>query len=145
MTQDNPYTKAFHATPIERIGIIRQGIPAKVLLDLVVDMGITKERVILTLHLPRATINRRIRKQDALPAECAERFLGLQKMIGQVEVMVAESGANVDFNAPRWVGEWIDQPAPALGGAKPAEYLDTIEGQKMVAGLLAKMQSGAYA
>jgi hypothetical protein len=32
-----------------------------------------------------------------------------------------------------------------LGGDKPADYMDTIEGQRIVANLLAMMQSGAYA
>lgn len=145
MSLGSPYTQAFRASPSERIGIIRQGIPAQALIDLVEDTGMTKELVITTLHFPRATINRRISKQEALPAECTERFLGIQKMIGQVEVMMAESGAVADFNAARWVGEWIEQPSPALGGATPAQYMDTIEGQEMIAALLARMQSGAYA
>ena len=36
-------------------------------------------------------------------------------------------------------------PSPALGGDKPADYMDTIEGQRIVSNLLAMMQSGAYA
>lgn len=145
LSSPSPYAHAFRATPRERIEMIRQGIPAQALLDMGKAMGVSKEHIMQALHLPRATINRRISKREALPVECSERVLGMQKIIGQVEVMLAESGTVAGFDAARWVGEWIAQPSPALGGARPADYLDTIEGQEMVAGLLGQMQSGAYA
>jgi hypothetical protein len=65
-------------------------------------------------------------------------------LIGQVEVMLSQSGTGEKFDADRWVGAWLDHPLPALGGARPAEYMDTIEGQELVSGLLAQSQSGAY-
>ena len=34
---------------------------------------------------------------------------------------------------------------PALGGERPVELMDTMEGQTLVSNLLAQMQSGAYA
>lgn len=139
------YTKMFRASPTERIGLIRKGVPAFVLVDIGADMGVTKERLLSTLQFPRATINRKIAAKDVLPPEYSERMIGLQKLIGQVEVMVAESGVPEGFSAAHWVAQWLEEPSPALGNARPADYMDTVEGQEMVAGLLLKMQTGAYA
>ena len=67
-------------------------------------------------------------------------------MIGQVEVMVAESGADAEsFDAAAWVARWLDEVSPALGNKRPGEFMDTVAGQEIVSNLLAKMQSGAYA
>ncbi len=68
----------------------------------------------------------------------------LQKLIRQVELIITESGAPQGFNAAQWVVQWLEQPLPALGNAKPADYMDTTEGRERVAGLLARMQSSAF-
>lgn len=73
-----------------------------------------------------------------------ERRVGLAKLIGQVELIVKESGELEGFNATQWFGNWIAQPALALGGRKPAELLDTSEGREAVSKLLHQMQSGAF-
>ena len=59
--------------------------------------------------------------------------------------MVAQSGDPAGFDPDRWVGEWLERPLPALGGAAPGEFMDTMEGQYLVSRLLAQSQSGAYA
>jgi hypothetical protein len=58
--------------------------------------------------------------------------------------MVEESGDPAGFDAAHWVADWLAKPLPALGGATPASYMDTFEGQKLVAELLSMSQSGAY-
>ena len=58
---------------------------------------------------------------------------------------VEESGDPTDFDAPAWTATWLDRPLPALGGRKPADFMDTAEGQQLVSNLIARMQSGAYA
>lgn len=139
------YAKMFRATPFERIDIIRRGIPAGVVIETSEAMGLPKEWILRTLHFTRATVNRRIKDKGALPTEYSERIIGLHTLIGQVEIMVAESGDPSGFNAARWVAGWLEQPVPALNNAKPADFMDTIEGQQLVSSLLGKVQSGAYA
>jgi putative toxin-antitoxin system antitoxin component (TIGR02293 family) len=139
------YVKIFRATPFERIDIIRRGVSANDVVETGNEMGIAKERMYNLLHFTRATVNRRLKDKGALPSEYSERIIGLQKLIGQIEVMVAESGDISGFNAAHWVAEWLEKPIPALNYEKPAEFMDTIEGQELVSSLLAKMQSGAYA
>jgi putative toxin-antitoxin system antitoxin component (TIGR02293 family) len=134
----------YTASGVERIAMIRRGVPAVALNEIVRKMAISKERLYATLRFPTSTIDRKIRNNDALSAEHSERLLGLERLIGQVEVMLSQSGTGEKFDADRWVGAWLDHPLPALGGARPAEYMDTIEGQELVSGLLAQSQSGAY-
>lgn len=138
-------TVLYRATGLERVQMIREGVPAIFLERIVRKMGIPKERLYATLRLPRSTVDRKIRNNEALSPEHSERVIGLERIIGQVEVMVGESGDPQDFDANRWVGEWLERPLPALGGARPAEFMDTMEGQELVSRLLAQSQSGAYA
>jgi putative toxin-antitoxin system antitoxin component (TIGR02293 family) len=135
----------YRATGLERVQMIRKGVPATVLEKIVRRMDIPKEQLYTTLRLPRSTVDRKIRNNGTLSAEHSERVIGLERLIGQVEAMVAQSGNPAGFNANRWVGEWLERPLPALGGAKPADFMDTMEGQELVARLLAQSQSGAYA
>ena len=43
------------------------------------------------------------------------------------------------------VQESGNDPVPALGGARPIDLMDTMEGQALVSTTLAQLQSGAYA
>ena len=75
----------------------------------------------------------------------ALRIKATEKLIQQVESIMADSGVIDGLNAAQWVAQWMDRPLPALADRKPAEYLDTVEGQKLLAQLIAMMQTGAYA
>lgn len=61
------------------------------------------------------------------------RTLHIQKLIKQVESIMVDSGAVDAFDAADWVSQWVAEPLPALGNRKPAEYLDTTEGYKLLA------------
>ena len=69
----------------------------------------------------------------------------LVKLVGQIEAMVEESGNPDRFDAPEWLSRWLREPLPALGGDKPINLLDTMEGQALVSRALAQMQTCAYA
>jgi uncharacterized protein (DUF2384 family) len=75
----------------------------------------------------------------------ALRIKATEKLIEQVESIMADSDAIDGFNAAQWVAQWMDRPLPALADRKPVEYLDTAEGQKLLAQLIAMMQTGTYA
>ena len=74
-----------------------------------------------------------------------EKVLGLSKLIGQVQAMVAESGDPEGFDAAKWFAAWMVEPSPALGGRKPEDLLETADGREAVSRLLGQMQSGAFA
>jgi uncharacterized protein (DUF2384 family) len=67
------------------------------------------------------------------------------KLVREVETMVAQSGARANFDAAKWVHDWIRHEVPALDGRRPIDLLDTMEGRALVSMTLARMQSGAYA
>jgi putative toxin-antitoxin system antitoxin component (TIGR02293 family) len=135
----------YRASKLDRIGIIRRGVPAVAVEKIVREMDISKERLYAVLHFPRATVDRKIREKATLSPEQSERILGLKYLVGQVEAMVQESGNPEGFNADHWLAGWLEEPLPALGGARPSEFMDTVEGQALVSQLLAQSQSGAYA
>ena len=88
---------------------------------------------------------RKIKAEDVLDTDQSERVLQIQRLIGLVQKMVQDYGDPTGFDAGQWLGQWIEQPNPALAGALPADYLDTASGVGMVESLLHKMVSGAYA
>jgi len=139
------YVSLFQATPEDRVKMIRKGVKADALVNTSRVMGISRERLFATLNFPAGTVKRKIAQDELLSPDQSERIIGLQKLIGQVETMVTESGNPQGFDPARWIANWLETPSPALGGDKPADYMDTIEGQRIVANLLAMMQSGAYA
>lgn len=134
----------YKASPGERVELIRKGVPAIRIEEIVHDMSVSKEHLYGILALPRATTGRKIREGAMLSTDQAERVLGLERLIGQVAVMVEQSGSPEGFNAARWVGDWLEQPISALGGAKPADYMDTREGQELLSRLLAQSQAGVF-
>lgn len=135
----------YRVDPQTRIAAIRKGIPASLVGELSSTMGMSKELLLGSLGLSRATISRKERDEAALSKDESERVLGVAFLIGKVQSMVEESGDPASFDAARWVADWLAKPLPALGGATPASYMDTFEGQKLVAELLSMSQSGAYA
>ena len=135
----------YRVDPQARIAAIRKGIPVLLIGELSSTMGMSKELLLGSLGLSRATISRKEKAGTALSKDESERVLGIASLIGKVQTMVEESGDPAGFDAARWVAEWLAKPLPALGGATPASYMDTFEGQKLVAELLSMSQSGAYA
>lgn len=135
----------FKASQQERVAVIRTGVPARKLDVLADNMGVSKDSLYEILRLPRSSMGHKIRQGFALSPEQSERVVGLEKLIGQVQALVNESGNPEGFNASRWVGEWLGQPNPALSGKAPADFMDTMEGQGIVSGLIEQTQSGAYA
>ncbi len=138
------FTGIFEFDPIQRVQMIKRGLPATVPGEMAVCMGMSKERLYLTIGLPRATVERKAREATPLSAEESSRVLGLGHLVGQVQRMVEQSGQPEGFDAAAWVAQWLDRPVAALGGIRPAELMDTGEGQRIVANLLSRAQSGAF-
>lgn len=142
---DFSFSDVYRVEPIERIRLIREGIPARYIKVISDSMGITKDTLFKFLNLPKSTIDKKSVANQVLPIEQGERLIGMAKLVGQVESIVAESGNPAGFNAAKWVAHWLEKPSPALGGEKPSAFLDTVSGQEMISDLLAKIQTGAYA
>ncbi len=139
------YSEIYRASPLERVALIRQGLSAVAAKHILNDLHIPLRTSCLALNLSQSTVNRKAASAAALPADATERVLGVAKLIGQVENMVAESGDPEGFDAAAWLSAWLEAPLPAFGGAPPIDFMGSMEGQSLVSTALARMQSGAYA
>lgn len=145
MNERKPLARLYSLEPMERIEMVREGAPSEMITFLVDDMAITKDWLYRIAGVARATMDRKVRAGLRLSRGETERIIGIARLVGQVEQMVSESGDPRGFNAGRWLAGWLDNPVPALGGRRPATLMDTADGRELVSGLLAQMQSGAYA
>jgi putative toxin-antitoxin system antitoxin component (TIGR02293 family) len=128
----------------DKIRVIRSGVPAQRVGELSSAMAMPKEALMDSLGLSRATINRKVQREQVLSPEESERVMGMQALIGQVQAMIDTESAP-EFDAAKWLANWLSAPLPALGGQSPGSFMDTVEGQKYVGNLLEMAQSGAYA
>ena len=139
------YERMIHLEPLEHVAMAKQGLPANAVPEFAERMGVSSEWLFSRLGLASATIGRKLRSDTPLSTEEGARTLGLARLIGLAQRIVEESGTPASFNAAAWVAHWLEQPLPALGGEPPAHFMDTSEGQAIVAGLLAQIQHGTYA
>jgi putative toxin-antitoxin system antitoxin component (TIGR02293 family) len=135
----------YRADPMDRVTLVKAGVPAADFVVLASNMNMAKERLASTLGLARATVDRKIRDKKMLSPDESSRVLGMASLVGQVQSLVAESGRPQHFDAGAWVSSWLEHPVPALGGRCPAELMHTSQGQGIVSRLVAQMQSGAHA
>jgi putative toxin-antitoxin system antitoxin component (TIGR02293 family) len=139
------FGEVYRADPSVRIFTIKSGVTADAFGQIARSMDLSKEQLGKTLGLPVTTVDRKVKSGEALTAEQGERLIGVARLIGQVQTMVEQSGNPEGFDAAHWLGAWLDEPLPALGGDCPADLMDTAEGRSVVSNLLAMAQSGAYA
>ena len=92
-----------------------------------------------------ATKKRRVKSKDRLPATGIDRVRCVARLVAQVQNIVEGSGDPQVFDATTWMSRWLNEPLPALGGVRPVDLLDTMEGQTLVSNTLAQIQGGAYA
>lgn len=140
-----PLSSLYTRDAMERVRLVKEGVPAQLLVVLADDMAISREKLYATIGVARATADRKIREQTRLSLDESERALGLARLVGQVEQIVRESGSPEGFEAATWTAAWLDRPHAALGGVRPGTLMDTAEGRNIVSDLVAQMQSGAYA
>lgn len=140
------YLGVYEATPAERIALIKRGIPASEAKRIIADLTPLRQGATLkALNISTATINKKAKQRHALSPAESERVIGIARLVGQVQAMVRESGNPEGFDAAAWMSRWIEEPLPALGGVRPIDLMDTMEGQALVSTTLAQMQTGAYA
>ena len=144
-TRSFAFMDLFHASPVDRVGVIKAGVPARRLKLFIRELDVDQQIMFGALNLKTATVNKKAAKNEPLSTEDSERVVGLAKLVGQLEAMIEESGNPTGFNATEWLSTWLREPLPSLGGTKPIDLLDTMEGQAIVSRSLAQIQSGAFA
>ncbi len=142
---DLSYITVYRASPLDRIAMIRRGIPVSEAKRIFADLPIGQGAGFKALNLSTATVNKKAKLGDTLSPEESERVVGFAKLVGHLEVMIQDSGDSANFDARAWMARWLTEPLPAFGGARPADLMDTMEGQGLVSAALSQIQSGAYA
>lgn len=132
-----------------RVEIERDGVPHDVVKALIEDLGASASEFQKIVGMPKATYIKKIAHKELFSGVSGQSVVGIMDLINLVEDMLGDAldaahpdAANFDVEA--WVGRWIRTPQPALGGAPPAELLDTPSGRQSVMRVLGALQSGAY-
>lgn len=137
--------EVFRATPMQRVQLLQAGLSARDAKSILAALEMPARQAFQSINVSCGAVNRKARRGETLAVPEAERVLGVAKLIGQVHQMVEESGEAAGFSAAAWLSSWLVQPLPAFGGARPLEFLDTIEGQALIANSLRQMQGGVHA
>ena len=147
-----PAANAFYWThlglssPSDMVAIERQGVPGAMVKNLAEKLSLTTVRFAQIIGAPKATLERKAANGTLITGGSAYAALGTARLINTVQTMLDDS-THPDaktLDAARWLGQWIEQPQPALGGQKPADMMDTPTGMAMVSRVLGAVASGAY-
>ncbi len=139
------YLAVYRASPLERISMIQRGIRATEAKRMIADLAIGQGVALKALKLSPATVNKKAKHNQTLSPGESERVIGFAKLVGQLEAVIQDFDSPAGFDAVAWMSRWLNDPIPALGGARPIDLMDTMEGQALVSTTLAQLQSGAYA
>lgn len=139
------YGRLYRTSVMERIRLIADGVPAADAKQWLEIAALGRNATLKALDLPIATFNKKVKADSRLSPAESERVIGFARLVGQVEAMLAEADSPPDFDAQAWLARWLSQPLPALGNAKPIDFMGTMEGQALVSRTLAQIESGAYA
>ena len=137
-------TELFKLEPLDAVNLIKRGVSARLLVRISRDLGLPVKKIVQLLGLAHSTVARKVKANATLNIHESEFVLGLAKLIGQVEFIVAEFGRPEGFNAAKWVSAWLSRPVAALGGRRPDELMDTDESRRIASELVSRLQSCAY-
>ena len=136
----------FSATPLEIVEIERHGVSGVFIKELSRRMEVPASRIFHILGVPKATAEKKAAAGQLVSGSGGQAAVGMIKLLGIAQSIVNNSTAAEAkaFDAAKWLGQWIEQPQPALGGRRPADLIGTPTGVEMVARLLGSLESGAY-
>ncbi len=143
---DDYVRQVVSATPMQIVEIERTGVVGRFIKDLSKRMEIPSSRIFSILGIPKATAEKKAAAGEMVAGSGGQAAIGMVKLLGMAQEIVANSTAPEakDFDAAKWLGQWIERPQPSLGGRRPADLLDTPTGVEVVARLLGSIESGAY-
>jgi putative toxin-antitoxin system antitoxin component (TIGR02293 family) len=134
------------ADPMRLIEAERRGVAGIFVKDLSRRMEIPAQRMFDILGVPKATAEKKVAAGELLTGNGGRAALGLARLLGIARDIVDNSTAPEakGFDSAKWLGQWLETPQPALGGRKPADFIDTPTGLAIVTKLLGAIESGAY-
>jgi putative toxin-antitoxin system antitoxin component (TIGR02293 family) len=122
-------------TPTARkIGVIRRGVAARVVDDMVEYLEVPKNVIFGVLRTPESTAHKLIKDNRNLDSAASERVV----RVADVTRMAEET-----FGGREAATQWLKSTNLALGGATPLSMLDTEPGAAEVRRVLSAINYGA--
>jgi len=134
------------ASPARLMALEREGVEGRMIKAMAGELRLPIASFYEMLGMPKATIEKKTAANEKIAGAHGHAALGMAKLLATASNIVTNSTAKdaKDFDVGKWLGAWITRPQPALGGKKPAEFLDTPTGAEVVNRLLGAIESGAY-
>lgn len=117
----------------QKIDVIRHGVGARVVDDMVRYLEVPKNVVFGVLHMPESTAHRLIRDNRPLDSAASERVVRVADVIRVAEEV---------FGGRPAATRWLKMPNVALGDATPLSMLDTEPGASEVRRILSAISYG---
>jgi len=129
--------QAFVSKPtstVRKIGVIRGGVAASVVDDMVEYLEVPKNVIFGVLRTPESTAHRLIKDKRNLDSAASERVMRVADILRMAEETFGEREAAT---------QWLKSTNLALGGATPLSMLDTEPGAAEVRRVLSAINYGA--
>ena len=117
----------------ELVRVLRIGVPVAVFGKLATEIGTSQATLGKVIGLPSSTLTRRRQSKRLSPDESDRLY----------RVASAYRSALQLFEGERTAAQrWLNEPAKALGGSSPIDYLDTEAGAEAVHDLILRLEHG---
>ena len=121
-------------TELELAAAVREGLPLRVVDELVARGALSTEEV-ERLVIPRRTLAHRRQKRQRLSREESDRLSRIARIVAHAEDVLCDVEA---------ASAWLRRPNRALEGRRPLDTLDTDGGARAVEAVLDRTAHGVY-
>jgi putative toxin-antitoxin system antitoxin component (TIGR02293 family) len=122
---------------IERVGVIRSGIPYGAIEIISKRINSPVKAILLIVGVPQTTYNKKKSEHSLLDPRDSELIILITELI--------DYGIEVFNNEETKFQRWVKKPNLSLGGNPPASFLDTITGINEVKFCLNRIEHGNFA
>lgn len=122
---------------MERIGIIRQGLPYDAIEEISKKIDRPVKAVLTTIDIPQTTYNKKKKELSLLERKDSELILSINELV--------DYGVAVFNKEEKKFQRWLKKPNQSLGGNIPDSMLDTISGINEIRYALNRIEFGNLA
>ncbi len=122
---------------IERVGIIRRGLPYESIEVISKRTDLPVKQVLTIFGVPQTTYNKKKREKELLSGRDSEVVLLLTELL--------DFGSEVFNNESEKFQRWLKKPNVSLGGVKPESFFDSVTGIQEVKNALNRLEYGNMA
>jgi putative toxin-antitoxin system antitoxin component (TIGR02293 family) len=122
---------------MERIGIIRKGLPYEAIEVISKKIDRPVKSVLTTLEIPQTTYNKKKKEHALLESRDSELVMLISELV--------DYGIEVFNKEAEKFQRWLKKPNPSLGGNSPDSMLDTVSGIREIKHALNRIEFGNLA